>query len=95
MLVTRQSGTRQSGDRNYSRKRKSKTGLMDGLKKTFGKASQAISEKVSNNADRTEMDPQFREMERLTDATSKTIQELVHLSREYLQPNSRKGSHEK
>jgi len=68
---------------------------MDGLKKTFGKASQAISEKVSNNADRTEMDPQFREMERLTDATSRTIQELVNLSREYLQPNSRKGYQEK
>ena len=27
-----------------------RSGLMDGLKKTFGKASQAISEKVSNNA---------------------------------------------
>jgi len=61
---------------------------MDGLKKTFGKASQAISEKVSNNADRTEMDPQFKDMERLTDNTGKAVVELLNHTREYLQPNS-------
>jgi len=68
---------------------------MDGLKKTFGKAAQAVSEKVGSNADRTEMDPQFKEMERLTDCTAKAISELLGHTREYLQPNSRKGFQEK
>jgi len=66
---------------------------MDGLKKTFGKASQAISEKVSNNADRTEMDPQFKDMERLTDNTAKAVTELLNHTREFLQPNSSMRSH--
>jgi len=66
---------------------------MDGLKKTFGKAAQAVSEKVGSNADRTEMDPQFKEMERLTDCTAKAISELLGHTREYLQPNSSMRTH--
>ena len=64
---------------------------MDGLKKTFGKASQALTEKVAGNADRTQMDPKFKEMERKMDVTSKTVHDLLLLTRKYLQPNSRKG----
>jgi len=65
---------------------------MDGLKKTFGKASQALTEKVGN-ADRTEMDPQFKEMERKMDCTTKTITEILQLTREFLQPNSSMRGH--
>lgn len=63
---------------------------MDGLKKTFGKASQALTEKVGN-AEKTEMDPHFKEMERKMDCTQKTIADLLNLTREFLQPNHRKG----
>ena len=50
---------------------------------------------MNQSKDRTEMDPQFKEMERLTDCTAKAISELLGHTREYLQPNSRKGFQEK
>ena len=37
------------------------------------------------------MDPQFKDMERLTDNTGKAVVELLNHTREYLQPNSRAG----
>ena len=65
---------------------------MDKFGKAFGKASQALTEKVAGgNADRTEMDPHFREMERKMDCTTKTVHDLLSLTREFLQPHSRKG----
>lgn len=78
---------------NTTKQKPKRRKLMDGLKKTFGKASQALTEKVGGNADRTEMDPQFKEMERQMDCTSKTVNDLLLLTREYLQPNSSMRGH--
>jgi len=61
---------------------------MDGFKKTFGKAQQALSEKVGGNVDKTELDPHFKEMERQMDCTNRTVQDLLSYTREYLQPAS-------
>lgn len=77
--------------KSYIKPKSKRRKWMDGLKKTFGKASQALTEKVGGNADKTDMDPQFKEMERKMDCTTRTVNDLLLYTREYLQPNARKG----
>ncbi|XP_030630061.1 SH3-domain GRB2-like 1a [Chanos chanos] len=57
-----------------------------GLKKQFYKASQLMSEKVGA-AKGTELDEEFKDLEKKADITSKAIVDVLSRTTEYLQPN--------
>ncbi|XP_046863359.1 endophilin-A2-like [Xenia sp. Carnegie-2017] len=57
-----------------------------GFKKQWNKANQFMSEKVGG-AKGTQLDEEFQELEKRTDATGVTVTQLLSKTKEYLQPN--------
>jgi len=53
----------------------------------LGKRSQALSETLSKNADKTEYDPDYLDLEKRTDATRLVVEKLTRAIPSYLHPN--------
>ncbi|XP_070831124.1 endophilin-A2-like isoform X1 [Chaetodon trifascialis] len=60
-----------------------------GFKKQFYKASQMVSEKVGG-AEGTQLDEEFKELEKRADITSKAVVDVINKTSDYLQPNPAK-----
>ncbi|CAB3991668.1 endophilin, partial, partial [Paramuricea clavata] len=57
-----------------------------GFKKQWNKANQFMSEKVGS-VKGTQLDEEFQDLEKMTDATSTIVTQLIVRTKEYLQPN--------
>ncbi|EDO31161.1 predicted protein [Nematostella vectensis] len=57
-----------------------------GFKKQINKANQYMSEKIGS-AKGSQLEEEFVELERKTDSTAKLIEDVLHKTKEYLQPN--------
>lgn len=59
---------------------------MAGIAKFFNKANQAISERVLS-AEKTQLEEEFKSLEKKTDATEEAVINMIRKAEEYLQPN--------
>lgn len=57
------------------------------MSRWLGKRSQALSETLSKGTDKTEFDPEFKELEKRTDATQAIVEKLTKAIPLYLHPN--------